>query len=85
MQSFALVIAMCDITFVLCLPYIEKYEWMNGLPCHIMQYRIYSMVNTALTVYLCSIVTNEARKLIELATIIYLFFADTFILVYLYD
>ncbi len=43
------------------------------------------MVNTALTVNLCSTVTKEAQKLIELATIIFLFFGDTFIFVYLYD
>ncbi len=43
------------------------------------------MVNTDLTVNLCSTVTKEARKLVELATIIFLFFRDTFIFVYIYD
>ncbi len=43
------------------------------------------MDNTALTVNLYGTVTKEARKLFELATIIFLFFGDTFIFVYLYD
>ncbi len=34
------------------------------------------MVNIALTVNLCSTVTKEARKLIELATFIFLLFRD---------
>ncbi len=43
------------------------------------------MVNTALTVNLYGMVTKETRKLMELATIIFLFFGATFIFVYLYD
>ncbi len=43
------------------------------------------MVNTALTVNLCSTFTKEAQKLIELATIIFLFLDDIFIFVYLYE
>ncbi len=43
------------------------------------------MVNTALTVNVCSMVTKEAQKFIELTTIIFWFFGDTFIFIYLYD
>ncbi len=39
------------------------------------------MVNTALTVNLCSTVTKEAQKLIKLSTIIFWFFWDTFIFI----
>ncbi len=43
------------------------------------------MVNIALTVNLFIMVTKEAQQLIELAIILFLFFKDAFIFVYLYD
>ncbi len=38
------------------------------------------MVNTALTVNLCSTITNEARKLTDLAIINCFFFGDTYMI-----